>query len=1236
MAFYRDGWRLADDGTFVEEGEILLLDSETIHFLFRIEDQIAAEPPTSWPITSNDDILEVRRGSTVTLHSQNGLPIIYSFTEHPDPRHVQFTGGAGDRRLVHVNNNPSTIVTKIYDSATGIIIDGELGDLVTINAMAFAGLDDQYFRNSEVVTFAYQIEARQAATPVASPSNDEGLPFVIPNNSLITLRTPTSGAQIYYSTVDTPSLGRGRSDTNNIPTNSGTVEISGAPGSLVNIRAIAVGDNMLNSDMALFTFQIENLQVASPPTALPRTTPEEATAVPLGSYIYLQSDMTNATIYYGRNSMPNRRFSGRGIPVDGTPGSTFRIHARVTVPGMQESEVVIFTYQVADLDVVRAPTSWPQTTPVTEEITVVALGSNIFLQSETPGAAIHYSNAGVPNRPFPTGGILVEGTPGSTFRVYARATSAGMQDSDIVIFTYQIENMSKVADPIASPETGDGEPTVIQRGSSIRLRSPTITATIFYSLDGIPFVESRADGTFHSSEGTNQLGANQIVTVPEDWEEEFFTVNAIAVAEGMYDSDIVTFTYRLPASVHPVQANPGSRTVVRNTEVTLSTATEYATIYFEKATNYEELTDPIPGESQVFNLPIIIESDLHIRAVAARDGEVSRITTFSYILADQLMAPEPSIPSGSIVPRGTMLNLTTTEGASITYTKDGTDPTNPENPSRMHGSTIALDAEAGQSISISAFAHMTGRTPSEIVSFTYSVLDANAALAAHPPSGSEVHAGSWVTLVTNITGAEIRYALGDAELDNGSDSISSGGRVQVTGQPGGTFIIRAQAVSGSIESMPMMFYYNISSRAHPPNPSILDGSRITQGTRLAFSVPNGVIYYRVNNTVNGMRTTGNLQTYTGPFILQGDPGTEIRVTAFTRAEGLEDSEERVFVYHMSGQTEAPVARQIINDGRVSRYTNIDDEIDDVDRRQGIMVALFSPTPNAVIYYTSNGTVPPIASPEWIRYEGPFSVHRSLTINMYAVAPDMDPSENERQHIRLNFMGEGEEDEVLEIDDDMDFVLVYTHLETGVQLRMRVTEEGEYSILPEGAFLYVVKIEQDHESFISLRDRVVRANSSTGESEVVDVQVIDLYEIHIYVEENGRMRRLSNGFDEGSIRIGIPLRESYRDAIVRVWHIPNENMLPNPLYTIRRGSRGTIFIQPPSFSHFAVVVPHLDNENQGAVFNLQWLIAMPLLAACIAGSVFVINKKKKRNAYVELAENENDENGTEESKEIDLL
>ena len=1310
MAFLRTGNEIT--------GEEILRDSEPVTFVFRIADQVTAQPPTSWPVTTNENVAVVQRGSRVTLQSPNGLHVIYSIDGRPNPEHVRFTGPENNRRLEHVNNNAVTRATRIYDSATGITIEGELGGLVNISAMAFAGPDNQSFHNSDIVTFTYSIETRQAATPVATPTTEDGIPRILPNNSLITLRTPTTTANIYYSTIGTPIPGH--ADTTTLGANSGTIQISGAPGEFVNIRTIAIGNNMLDSDMALFTFQIEELQVVQPPTAWPRTTPEETAIVPLGSYIFLQSETTDATIYYSRTGAPNRRltdggirvegtpgttfrihaqatapgmresdiviftyqiadlnvvlppvawprttpeeiavvplgshivlqsdtpnavisysrsgtpnrpFPSGGIPVEGDPGTTFRIHARATVPGMRESDVVIFTYQIADLNRVLAPTAWPQTTPEVEEIAVVALGSHIFLQSDTPNATIYYSNTSVPDRLFPNDGILVEGTPGSTFRIHAHARVPGMQESDIIIFTYQIETMNAVAAPIATPETSDSEPTIMSRGSSIRLRSPTATATIFYSLEGMPVVENRADGSFHPAEGTNQLDVSQIITVPDDWESEFFVINAIAVADGMYDSDIATFTYRLPASVHPVQANPGSRTVVRGTEVSLSTATQYATIYFEISSAYAELTDPIPGESQVFNLPIVIESDTHIRAIAAREGEFSRITTFSYTMADQLPAPVPSIPSGSIVPRGTMLNLTTTEGASITYTKDGTDPTNPDNPSRMHGSTIALDAEAGQSISISAFAHMTGQTPSEIVSFTYSVLDSNAAIVAHPPSGSDVHVGGWITLVTQITGAEIRYAVGDTDLDNNAGTISSGGRVQVAGQPGGTFIIRAQAVSGSIESMPMMFYYNISSRAHPPNPSILDGARVTQGTRLAFNVPNGVVYYRVDNIINGLRTTGSLQTYTGPFVLQGDPGTEIRVTAFTRAEGLEDSEERVFSYRMSNQTAPPVARQVISDGTFNRYVDISGEINNVDRRQGVMISLSGATPNAVIYYTSNGTVPPVGSPEWIRYEGPFSVHRSVTINMFAVAPDMDPSENERQHIRINFIGDEDYDEEFEIDDDMDFILVYTHLETDVQLRIRFTEEGEDPILPENARLEVVRLEPNDDTFIGVRDRVIRANLSANGSEVVDVQVVELYEIHVYVEENGQTRRINNGFDEGSIRIGIPLQDSYRDAIVRVWHIPNENVLPNPLYTIRRGSRGTIFIQPPSFSHFAVVVPYVSHVNQNQGFNFQWLMLIPLLVTCITVPVFII-KKKKRDSYAPLIENDTEEESdTEQS------
>ncbi|WP_245976670.1 endonuclease [Oceanobacillus arenosus] len=84
------------------------------------------------------------------------------------------------------------------------------------------------------------------------------------------------------------------------------------------------------------------------------------------------------------------------------------------------------------------------------------------------------------------------------------------------------------------------------------------------------------------------------------------------------------------SAVQAVAATPGAGTVPTGTEVTLSTRTDGATIYY--TTNGDEPTE----SSEVYEKAIVIGQDTIIKAIAVKDGlTASNVTTFAYNVFDQ-------------------------------------------------------------------------------------------------------------------------------------------------------------------------------------------------------------------------------------------------------------------------------------------------------------------------------------------------------------------------------------------------------------------------------------------------------------------------------------------------------------------------------------------------------------------------------------------------------------------------
>ena len=298
------------------------------------------------------------------------------------------------------NGSIPTTGSSLYTGAISLSANA------TIQAIAVAS----GYTNSAVASAAYTINLPTAAAPTFSP-----VAGTYTSAQSVALSDATSGAVIYYTT------------NGSTPTTTSTVYSTPIPvSSTTTIQAIAVASGYNNSAVASGTFTI-NLPAAASPTFSP---------VP-GTYTSAQSvalsDATSgAVIYYTTNgSTPTTASTVYTTPIP--VSTTTTIQAIAVATGYNNSAVAGGTFTI-NLPSAAAPAFSPAGGTFTSV-------QSVTLSDTTPGAVIHYTtNGATPNATSAvySSPILVS----ATTTIQAIATATGYNNSAVATSTYTITGAS--------------------------------------------------------------------------------------------------------------------------------------------------------------------------------------------------------------------------------------------------------------------------------------------------------------------------------------------------------------------------------------------------------------------------------------------------------------------------------------------------------------------------------------------------------------------------------------------------------------------------------------------------------------------------------------------------------------------------------------------------------------------------------------------------------------------------
>jgi len=165
-----------------------------------------------------------------------------------------------------------------------------------------------------------------------------------------------------------------------------------------------------------------------------------------------------------------------------------------------------------------------------------------------------------------------------------------------------------------------------------------------------------------------------------------------------------------PNKVATPTANPPAGVVLSGTTVTLSCTTADVSIYYTA-----DGTTPT-ASSTLYSAAITIDAATTIKAIAIKEGMTdSNILTAAYTIGTPKVAtPTASVASGTYTSAQNVILSTTTLGASIYYTLDGSMPTS---SSTLYSTAIAINITT----TLKAIAILSDYNDSDVLERTYTI-----------------------------------------------------------------------------------------------------------------------------------------------------------------------------------------------------------------------------------------------------------------------------------------------------------------------------------------------------------------------------------------------------------------------------------------------------------------------------------------------------------------------------------
>ena len=761
-----------------------------------------------------------------------------------------------------------TVASPLYSSAITIPLD------TTRTIKAIATKTD--WADSSVLSGTFTITGT-VATPTFSP-----VAGTYTSAQSVTVSCATAGAALYYTTDGTT------------PTNASTLystPIIIPLDTTRTLKVLAVKPSWIDSNVASATYVITGTVAA--PTFAPApgtyTTAQSvtlATATP-GAAIHFTTDGSTPTAASATYS------AAIPVPLD----SSMTIKAIATKTDWTDSAVASATY------VVTGTVDTPSFSPTPG---VYTTAQDVTLSCATPGAAIFYTIDGstptASSTPY-TGPITVP--LDTTQTIKAIATKQDWTSSAVASGRFEITGT--VATPTFSPSPG-----TFTTAQSVTLSCTTPGAAIHYTTDGS--TPTAASPTFSAA-----------IQVPLDTSK---TIKAIATKANWDDSAVASGTFVVTGTVATPTFSPAAGTYATSQSITLSSATPGASLHYTTDGTTPDASSPL------YTAPIVIPLDTTatVSAIAIKqDWTDSAVASATYVITGTVATPTFSLAAGTYTTARTVSLSTTTPGAVIHYTTDGSTPTA---ASAVFSSAIPLDLDT--TTTVRAYATKTDWTDSAVASATYVITGTVAAPTFSPVAGTYPTAQD-VSLSSATPGASLHYTTDGTTPDASSPLYTAPIVIPLDT----TATVSAIAIKQDwTDSAVASATYVITGTVATPTFSLAAGTYTTARTvSLSTTTPGAVIHY----TTDGSTPTAASAVFSSAIPLDLDTTTTVR--AYATKTDWTDSAVASATYVITGTVAAPTFSPV-----AGTYPTAQD------------VSLSSATPGAVVHFTTDGSTPTAASP----------------------------------------------------------------------------------------------------------------------------------------------------------------------------------------------------------------------------------------------------------------------------------